>query len=58
MIKSLIYQYVRYKKNNLKLRIDARGKMLWMGPPPKLLSANDLEVGDVVFCGSATTDKT
>lgn len=31
--------------------------MLWMGPPPKLLSANDLEVGDVVFCGSANTDK-
>jgi hypothetical protein len=33
-----------------KVRRDRRFKGLYLGPPPKLIGASDLEVGDVIFC--------
>ncbi|MCA2018918.1 hypothetical protein LDJ79_22585 [Vibrio tritonius] len=57
MLNSIIYPYVRKKKDNLKRRIDARGEMLWMGPEPEVLTKFDLLIDDVLFCGSANTEK-
>lgn len=57
MINTLIYPYVRKKKDSLKRHIDVRGGMVWIGPPPSILAQKDLEVGDVLFCGSAEDGK-
>ncbi len=57
MLNTLIYPYVRRKKDLLKRRIDARSEMLWMGGNPKILKQCNLLVGDVLFCGSAKKDK-
>ncbi len=57
MLNSIIYPYVRKKKDNLKQRIDVRGEMVWRAPKPEVLKESDLLVGDVLFCGSAKTNK-
>ena len=57
MLNSIVYPYIRKKKDDLKRRIDVRGKVLWMGPKPEIIKESDLVIGDVLFCGSAKSDK-
>lgn len=57
MIRKLIYGYVRKKKDSLKRRIDARYEGIWLGDTPEILTESDIQVGDVLFCGNAKTNK-
>ncbi|ALO42756.1 C40 family peptidase [Pseudoalteromonas phenolica] len=57
MLNSIIYPYIKRKKDSLKRRVDIRGDKIWMGPKPKPIDQSDLVIGDVLFCGSAESDK-
>jgi hypothetical protein len=56
-MKRVIYRLIRWKQDNLKRRTDRRFEGLWMAPAPKLLDAQELLAGDVLFCGQAKRDK-
>ncbi len=51
-MKTYIYKCVRFKKDKLKRHLDIRANMIWMGAPPRLLTAEEVNIGDVIFCGS------
>jgi hypothetical protein len=43
--------------NNWKGRRDRKVNGIWMGPPPSLLTKEDMLIGDVIFCGDTTDRK-
>lgn len=57
VMKRFFYSFIHKKQDYLKRSTDRRCEGIWIGPPPKLLSENDLLFGDVLFCGGALRDK-
>lgn len=54
----MISKFARRKKSILKEYAGIRGKQTtWWRELPRLVTPDDLEVGDVVFCGKDYTDK-
>ena len=57
-IKNKFYIYVRNKQHFLKLDTNRKHtNTFWMYGVPQLLNINDLQFGDVLFCGSSNNEK-
>ncbi len=56
-MRKLFYSSIRKKQDHLKRSTDRRYEGIWIGPPPKLMSENDLLFGDILFCGGALKGK-